>query len=328
MRFAEILAIAAAQGGGSTPPALSLNFLSGTGSVGATSYGSISSIPGYTYSGSGARSYVNNDGTITSLGSGVLAVTKDGYQSYGATTNFHLNSQDATAWTLNALTATANTTAAPDGTTTADTLTESATAANHYAYDGAAHISYVNGTNYVTSMFAKAGTATSVQLIAPTSINGTAYANFNLSNGTVTATGGNAIASIVSCGGGWYRCIMRWTATASGTEVGINAVFINNNTSSGRIPSYTGTGLTLIVWQAQIVSGVIIPLPLIVTGASTVSIGASALSVTLANGTYNATYTFDDASTQTISTTVSGGVFSMPLYPAINRPAVQTVVLR
>jgi hypothetical protein len=66
--------------------------------------------------------------------------------------------------------------------------------------------------------------------------------------------------------------------------------------------------------------------PIIATTTGTASIDAASLKVGMANGNYSVTYTFDDGSTQTIPTTVAGGLFTLPVSPtALNRSLVQLV---
>jgi hypothetical protein len=64
-----------------------------------------------------------------------------------------------------------------------------------------------NGAN-TSSIYAKAGTATSFDLRMSGAFGISANAVFNLSNGTITSTGGGQYisSSIVSVGNGWYRC--------------------------------------------------------------------------------------------------------------------------
>jgi len=151
---------------------------------------------------------------------------------------------DNAVWGKTNATVTANTTTAPDGTTTADTMT--ATAATGFHIITAAPTSLVVPSGGGLSFFAKAGTASFVQLF----IGGTAvpYANFDLSTGAVSGFGAGTTASIVDAGGGWYRCQLVTTTTAANSfQIGIIT-----NISAARAESWTAAGTeTVLIWGAQ-----------------------------------------------------------------------------
>jgi hypothetical protein len=131
---------------------------------------------------------------------------------------------DNAAWTKISTSVTANTLTAPDGQTTADSLNSTSSTEAIY------QLAQVGVNSF--SVYAKAGTTTSLQLASTTGFNGRG-ADFDLANGTagavyqvgsgsVTITGGTS--AIESVGNGWYRCsINGLTLTA------IRAVTIANN---------------------------------------------------------------------------------------------------
>ena len=105
-------------------------------------------------------------------------------------------------------TVTANTATSPDGTTNADSLNSTTSTEAIYQISASGTITF--------SVYAKAGTSTSLQLASTISFNGRG-ADFNLSNGTASAVyqigSGDAdinggTSSIVDVGNGWYRCII------------------------------------------------------------------------------------------------------------------------
>jgi hypothetical protein len=49
--------------------------------------------------------------------------------------------------------------------------------------------------------------------------------------------------------------------------------------------------------------------------------------VSCPNGSYTATYTFDDASTQDVPVTIAAGAFTLDTYPTLNRPRVKSVAV-
>ena len=183
----------------------------------------------------------------------------DGVTTAKAEENLLPQSQDftnATYWATNtaSVSYTANTTAAPDGTMTADTMTAAVGTGTRFG-SGTGIYGITSGLVYTASLFVQAGTDTVVQLIFPTGQFGSdAYANFDLSAGTVGSVGASATATISSAGGTWYRCSITATATASSTaSIGMGFVFTGNNSSAARLPSITTAGTeTLILWGAQL----------------------------------------------------------------------------
>jgi hypothetical protein len=141
---------------------------------------------------------------------------------------------DNGAWTKSAITITANTTVttAPDGTSTADKIVATAVAGYHAL---ARSFTFLTG-NYAISVYAKASEYT---LLRISDINsGEFAASFDLTNGTVSNTGGVRFvsASATSVGSGWYRCVV-----------------IVNNVSAFRTPAFVGypSGATLDAYGAQ-----------------------------------------------------------------------------
>jgi hypothetical protein len=165
---------------------------------------------------------------------------------------------DNAAWVVGspATTVSANQIAAPDGTLTADRLTEEATSAVHYRSQNA---SIVSGSVYTISMYVKKGIGATapdwVQLTHGSPAFGASqHANFNISTGAVgTVVGGTA--QISDAGSGWYR--LSFTATAiSTTTAACGLVFTNNNNAAGRTPSYLGAITSdVYLWGAQLETG-------------------------------------------------------------------------
>jgi hypothetical protein len=184
----------------------------------------------------------------------------DGRTFAKAEENLLLRSQQLELWTnISGTTATANSTTAPDGTSTADTLTETTATSNHFAGNRA--VSVTSGAQYAFSVFLKKGVGATAPNIFQVSWDGNpagfatdVYANFDLNAGTVTQSGGGASsATITSVGNGWYRCSFIGTANATATSNSIGLIFCNNNATSTRAPSYAGaTTSDVYVWGAQL----------------------------------------------------------------------------
>lgn len=143
------------------------------------------------------------------------------------------------------VTVTANSTTAPDGTLTADTVTAISGASIHRVVSSAATIAV--GTSCVHSVYVKAGTHNLVQIHDGASA--IYFANFNLSTGAV-GTSANCTASITAVGDGWYRCAIIFTVAVA------NPVFclaLISSASAVRNESWTAAGTeTIYLWGAQL----------------------------------------------------------------------------
>lgn len=190
------------------------------------------------------------------------AVYYDGDTVAKAEENLLLQSQDfnnAGVWGPVNATITANATTAPDGTTTAEVLTDNATNASHRVTQILTSTVLLN-TTYTLSAFLKAGTSNFgyLSLYDPTTQNRYFTADFNLSTGVVRTSGAGTSgtltsSSITSVGNGWYRCtITGQIATASRVDalLGVSDGTTAINTF-GTI-SYVGTSSTIQIWGAQL----------------------------------------------------------------------------
>ncbi len=143
------------------------------------------------------------------------------------------------AWTKSNSTITANATAAPDGSLTADKLVEDTATAAHYAQQVQ---TVVSGTPYSFSIYAKAAERTSFALLMAQSTSPFtthALVDFNLSTGTVSSiTAGTG--TITPVGNGWYRCVVTGTATSTGEICRATFATVGNGTSG------------IFIWGAQL----------------------------------------------------------------------------
>jgi hypothetical protein len=161
---------------------------------------------------------------------------------------------DDAVWTKSNSSITANSTTAPDGTTTADTLVENTANNTHYLYASAnanLFATIVTGATYTASIFAKPAGRNRIRFSGDGSsafLGGDVI--FDVANGTVgSIPSGVTSASIVSVGNGWYRCIV--VAVATGT-VARPIVFLDNGTTN----SYTGDGTSgVFLWGVQLEFG-------------------------------------------------------------------------
>jgi hypothetical protein len=164
----------------------------------------------------------------------------DGKTFAKAEENLLLQSQEFedASWTKTNVTVTANTQVAPDGTTTAELLTDNSTSGVHRVEVLATS---VTGT-WVFSVFAKAGTATWLHLRNNAVGHGVW---FNLTNGVLGTQTSGYVGTITSVGNGWYRCSMVSSA-AIALSLGISIANADNNAV------YVGSGSTLEIWGAQL----------------------------------------------------------------------------
>jgi hypothetical protein len=210
-------------------PSTSLDFINGTYIVG----GQLQSFNRITFSRTSNATLTDSNGRV----------------SY-APHNLLTNSEDfeASAWTKNGLNAfgsgsTANSTVAPDGTTTADFLQENSAASNHglslsYTYAGGPH---------TLSVYVKAGGRSRIE-ISLDAADAQAYATFNLTGaGSTINVGTGASAVIAAVGNDWYRCAVTYAPTAGAKTI---------RTRSGNSANdyfYTGDGTSgIFIWGAQL----------------------------------------------------------------------------
>ena len=187
--------------------------------------------PRITFTRASSGTYVGSDGLIKT-----------------ATTNLLLRSEEfnVSPWAVARCTISANTTAAPNGSITADTLVEDTTSNSHPIYVTTS--SLANATAYTASVYVKASTRDRVRLVLfGTAFSGGPYVDFNLPSLTATGASGGT-GTIVAVGSGWYRCSLTATSGASGTT----DVYIQPLNASGN-PVYLGNGSdALHLWGAQL----------------------------------------------------------------------------
>jgi hypothetical protein len=151
-------------------------------------------------------------------------------------TNLLLRSEDfSTTWVRFNVNASSNAILAPDGTLTADKLTENNADNFHRIRQGT-----TSGVTGVFSVFLKAAERTRVSLgTSDTNL----IAGFDLSAGSVVSGAG----SIEPFGDGWYRCSISATFTTSGPFL-----LLRNSSSE----FYTGDGTSgIYLWGAQLEPG-------------------------------------------------------------------------
>jgi hypothetical protein len=145
----------------------------------------------------------------------------------------------AGAWTKTGVTVTANQIVSPDGTTTADLITVSASPAtvSHTAAGITA------GGNYVQGVFAKKGTSDWIYMIGQSVDVPKVW--FNVNTGVVgTIQSGITSASIQAIGNGWFRCQFADIGDAGGEPITIGMSDADNSATAT-------VGRTVYLWGAQ-----------------------------------------------------------------------------
>ena len=205
-----------------------------------------------TFSRASSGTYVNSNGYITN--SSVLNyLTYSNAPENAAWTksnsfvqqNLLLRSEefDNATWTKPGSTATANTTLAPNGTLTADTILADTTPASQHRVDQIP-VSSAGPQTYSVYLKYFGYQWASIRI-------GGTGASFDILNGVVGFTTTATSRSIESVGNGWYRCVIYVAAAAANDTCRIN---IENADTIAT--NFTGTGTTgLYAWGAQCVQG-------------------------------------------------------------------------
>lgn len=204
---------------------------------------------------------------------------------------------DNAGWAKTAAVITANSTVAPDGTMTADTLVDDTTSSQHRLNQNGVNLT--SGVPYAVSLYAKAGTHNFIQLLVTAGSGTNAWFTViaNLATGAITQTGNGTsgtltASSITSVGNGWYRIAMTGSAadTSAFRIAMVPAASGNSIGASDGTVTYTGAGTSLFIWGAQLEA---VPDANLVLGPELVANGG-----------------FDSATGWTLGTgwTISGGV--------------------
>jgi hypothetical protein len=181
-------------------------------------------------------------GMTWSIEDGVLKTTpKDLFLFPEVQKNLLRYSQDfdQAAWTRTAVTVAANSTVAPDGTTTADTVTNTVNSLSSLLQS----VMLTNGETYTASVYVKPLSA-SRTLIMERGLNtgGQEVAVFDLKN--LSAAAGSGTASIATLASGFYRLSWTFTAAVTGPNT-FNGFYLGAYGTASEVNSFA-------LWGAQV----------------------------------------------------------------------------
>ena len=170
----------------------------------------------------------------------------------GQVDNEYIYSEDfSSATSLSRGVITTNTTTAPDGNTTADTLTDDNTGGNNAVYLGRT-VTVSTSTDYTFSIFAKKNTLNYLAIGAINFTSVDAYSWFNLNDGTLGTAGSGISTAIEDVDNGWYRCSISFTSDASDTTGQIRLLLADTDTDTS--VDLDGTS-SVHIWGAQFEEG-------------------------------------------------------------------------
>lgn len=267
---------------------------------------------GGSFSRSSTAYHTNSAGLLESVGTNVLRYDYDpvtlaarGILLEGARTNVALQSQTfGTTWTALQTSVSSNTTVAPDGTTTADTLTDDGSTNRHILYQVIGPT--FSGQNVALSVYAKAGTNNFVYLQLSGGAARWTTVVYDLSAVSVSQTGvggssGTIVSSsITSVGNGWYRlaAVLNVSDAVEGYFIiGIAPAASGNSldASTGAV-SYAGaSNLSVILWGAQCEGNVSFASSYIPTTSGSVTRAADLLTFPFTNTTVTCLVTTNGA---------------------------------
>jgi hypothetical protein len=211
-----------------------------------------------------------SNGVLAWLGNDVFARTYDangnplGLTLEAAATQLETAPNDITSafWANVRSTDASNTTTAPDGTVTADTLIEDATAsASHYVRH--THTKAASAVTYTVSRFVKAKERTKCAIITDDDASAGAVAYFDLDAGVVGTTSAGVFSAVTSgivpYANGWYRVWMTFTSnTATKLNIGLGI------TTSLSSLTYSGDGASgIYVWGQNAVASAVLTSPIL-----------------------------------------------------------------
>jgi hypothetical protein len=261
-----------------------LDFINNRALYAGADVGNVTQATGYSFTRASDGYYTNADGTLTLFGSGALRRGDRGVLIEGSRTNLLVRSQEfQTTWSAVGLQAfgsgsTANAGVSPDGTTTADLLTESSANSRHFIFQLQ---SVSASTTYAYSVYLKYSTRRYcvVSLKSYTgSVDVVSYSQVvdvqNRTLGAATNTTGsptNTSSTIELLANGWCRVNITMNTGVGGVLMYSSVCLSDSATPSyvAEAPSYTGDGTSgVLAWQADLQAGAFPSSPIVTVAAA------------------------------------------------------------
>jgi hypothetical protein len=151
---------------------------------------------------------------------------------------------DDPSWAALGVTITPDALVAPNGAIAAEQLTTSGVSAPQRVGKSPVATGALS-----FSIYAKAGSASYLQILQSTDAN--AFANFDLSLGALGTKGSNANSTIQDAGNGWYKCTVSSTIASTGNWF----VYIAPSDTATYAQFYTASVDSLYLWGAQLEAG-------------------------------------------------------------------------
>lgn len=218
-------------------------WVSGTGPVALSTLLSVSR--------AASQTITDASGNVSSVGSNVLAVSNAGLQIYPAATNTVLHSQAFTdaVWAVFRVTQADNTTLAPDGTTTAATLTATGVNGSHVIQQA---VTLTPGTTYTASCYFKQGTAQFVQCCDSGGTADQFCITMDTATGQMVYQGGLAlvIGEVTPAANGFFRlCVTFRVGSTNSPTVIVWGMVPSINSTKNAASTLSGT---VFAWGAQL----------------------------------------------------------------------------
>jgi hypothetical protein len=147
------------------------------------------------------------------------------------------------AWGQDNLTINTSGGTAPDGTQTANLMTENGVSGSHRVYQGPT----TTTAGHIASFYAKYASRQWLYAKISNSAAASLYAWFDIQNGVLGNVQSGITATITSVGDGWYRC----TVSVASALAGSNNIILAGAASNGNNGVYSGTSAWLM-WGADL----------------------------------------------------------------------------
>jgi hypothetical protein len=189
----------------------------------------------------------------------ILALDAGNAKSHNSSENLILHSQSFNNWSVSNTTATADQATAPDGTLTADLVSNTAFTASYIAINTALSPS----TTYTFSLYVKPLTINKIVAVQfDTSGTGGGFTVPIFDLAALTSSGGGTNRTITDVGNGWYRISFNIT-TLTGPSPSGPTIYLGSYGT-------TGNSVSMYFWGAQITKS-LGPVPYVATTTSAIS---------------------------------------------------------